>query len=279
LAPEKIEDLLALLGISYAYIFPVNIPIIIDTNPIIDNCVKKLISRLYNLLSNDNDEVKNKKNLAYYLQNEKAVNKTMGFWYTLIVKTIVDKYKIIPHFFNLNDFFDIVPSQSYWRRFQHNLDQQKNCYFSFKIKPLKPNRSFKSVYTLESPIVLSSLLPKKNKIIFYQIQQSIDYILITQFHDTPSSYKTNMTYELIIIAWLDEAKRDFILLCEEDFQIETEGYYANENYALGSKNKHQVRNLFLKLETALFPINHLFHRLGKYDMGDDPIFLEKSKIP
>lgn len=269
---EKMEALLALLGISYAHLFLAHTPTAIEAHPLIDEYTRRLKSRMYNLLSKESDEEDHNKQLAQYLQEDKAVNKTMGFWYTLIVKTIADRYKVMRHFFNENDFFSIVPKQGYWRRFQHDPKQQKNCYFSFKIKPSKANCTFKIAYTLESPIAINSIIPRKIKIIFGKIEQRPDYTLVTQFHDTPASYKIKASDELIITTWLDEAKHDFIVLCEDDFQIETSGFSSTHNYSLGVNTKRQVHDLFLNLETALFPRNHLFHRSGKNDMGDDPIF-------
>ena len=270
--PEKLEELMATLGISYAYIFQDKVNHNVDPHPELDGYVRKLKSRMYNILSKEDAEDKHNQQLAQYLQEDKAINKTMGFWYTLIVKTIADKYKVMRHFFNASDFFNIIPKQGYWQRFHHDASRQKNCYFSFKLTPSKSNSTFKIAYTLESPIHISPIIPRKIKIVFGQIEQFSDYILVTQFHDTPGSYKIKPSKEIIVTTWLDEANHDFILLCEEDFRLETDNSQRDEKYRLGVKTKREVRQMFHELDTALFPRNHLFHRSGKQDMGDDPIF-------
>lgn len=270
--PEKLEELMALLGISYEHVFKEKLNNSSIQHPQLDAYVRKLKSRMYNILSKDNSEAHHNQQLAQFLQEDKAVNKTMGFWYTLIVKTIADKYKVMRHFFNENDFFNIIPKHGYWRKFRHNTTEQKNCYFSFKITPSKPNSLFKIAYTLESPIHISPIIPRKIKIIFGQIEQLSDYILVTQFHDTPGSYKIKAANEIIVTTWLDEANHDFILLCEDDFTLETSYQNNYQTYPLGVKTKREVRDMFHNLDTALFPRNHLFHRSGKKDMGDDPIF-------
>jgi len=71
-----------------------------------------------------------------------------------------------------------------------------------------------------------------------------------------------------VTTWLDEANHD-IIMSEGDFELHIEG--ASNGYTLGVKTKREVRDLFLELGTALFPRNHIFHRAGKHDMGDDPI--------
>ena len=113
--PEKLEDLMAILGISYAHVFQEKIDNSFDPHPQLDSYVRKLKSRMYNILSKEGSEDTHNQQLAQFLQEDKAVNKTMGFWYTLIVKTIADKYKVMRHFFNENDFFNIIPKQGYWR--------------------------------------------------------------------------------------------------------------------------------------------------------------------
>ncbi|WP_298608137.1 helix-turn-helix transcriptional regulator [uncultured Thiothrix sp.] len=270
--PAKLEELMAILGIGYEHIFQEKLDLISVPHPQIDGYVRHLKTRMYHLLSKDSTENTHNQQLAQYLQDDKAVNKTMGFWYTLIVKTIADKYKVMRHFFNENDFFNIIPKQGYWRKFRHDASQQKNCYFSFKLIPSKPNSLFKIAYTLESPIPINPMIPRKIKIVFGQIEQLSEYILVTQFHDTPGSYKIKSSQEIIVTTWLDEANHDFILLCENDFHLETINPPQPEKYILGVKTKREVREMFHELETVLFPRNHLFHRLGKQDMGDDPIF-------
>lgn len=274
---EKMEELLALLGIGSDHIFGAKGIIQTDGNPQLESYVKKLKGGMYKLLSKDTPEETHNQQLAHYLQEDKAVNKTMGFWYTLIVKTIADKYKVMRHFFDENDFFSVIPKTGYWRKFRHDANLHKNCYFSFKLLPKSKNSSFRIAYTLESPIDIGSLIPRKIKIVFGKIECMDDCIMVTQFHDTPGSYKIKATDEIIVTLWLDEANHDFILMCDDDFELHTNNPDAPDSYPLGAKTKREVRELFHELGTALFPRNHIFHRAGRHDMGDDPIFFWNNR--
>ena len=274
---EKIETLLALLGVSSAYVFPPQTTPPLEDNPHLASYVQKLKSRMYNILSKDSPEVSQNQQLAHFLQKDNAVNKTMGFWHTLIVKTIADKYKVMRHFFNENDFFNIIPKTGYWRKFQHDASVQKNCYFSFKLIPSRPNSVFKIAYTLESPLNISPLIPRKIKIIFGKIECRNEYILVTQFHDTPGSYKIKAADEITVTTWLDEANHDFLVFCDDDFTLLTANDTAAGSDCLGVKTKREVRDMFHRLDTVLFPRNHIFHRTGRHDMGDDPIFFWNNR--
>lgn len=269
---NKMEDMLALLGISSEHVFQQKeIPPSVE-NPHLETYIKKLKGGMYKLLSKDTPEETHNQQLAHFLQEDKAVNKTMGFWYTLIVKTIADKYKVMRHFFEENDFFSIIPKTGYWRKFRHDASIHKNCYFSFKLVPKQRNSAFRIAYTLESPIHISPLIPRKIKIIFGKIEQFDDCTLVTQFHDTPGSFRVKPYHEIIVTLWLDEANHDFILMSEHDFELHTTGTDQSGTYSLGIKSKREVRDKFHALDTVLFPRNHIFHRAGRQDMGDDPIF-------
>lgn len=110
-----------------------------------------------------------------------------------------------------------------------------------------------------------------------KIEQTSEYIKITQHHDTPASYKIYPSREIIVTTWLDEANHDFIIMSEDDFDLETDNSHQPDQYQLGVKTKDQIQELFYELGTALFPRNHIFHRQGKEDMGDDPIFFWGNK--
>lgn len=270
---EKIEELLALLGISLSHIYSDE-----DTNTHNKSAVlereghiKKLRSWMYQLLSNDASDPYHNQQLAQFLHEDRVVNKTMGFWYTLIVKTIADKYQTMRFFFNENDFFNIIPDQGYWRKFRHNTHEQKNCYFSFKLIPSRPDSCFKLAYTLESPVAIKSLTPRKIKIFFGKLEFKHDHILVTQFHTMPGSYKVKAMDEMIVTLWLDEANHDFLIFCDHEFTLTTVSH-PQDHYRLGVKTKREVQTQFHALETALFPRNSMFHRLGRRDMGDDPLF-------
>lgn len=268
---EKIEELLALLGVGLSHIFASETNETHKKNQHLDSHVKKLRAWMYKLLSKDDAEIAHNQQLAQFLNEDKAVNKTMSFWYTLIVKTIADKYQTMRFFFNENDFFNIIPNEGYWRKFRHNTYEQKNCYFSFKLIPSKAENSFKLAYTLESPLHISSLIPRKIKIFFGRIDVNTDHIVVTQFHSMPGSYKIKAAQEIIVTLWLDEANHDFLIFCDHDFTLKTISE-PNDSYSLGLKTKREVQTQFHALETALFPRNHVFHRLGRQDMGDDPLF-------
>lgn len=270
---EKIEELLALLGISLSHIYSDADTDSHNKNADLktENHIKKLRSWMYQLLSKDTNDHHHNQQLAQFLHEDKAVNKTMGFWYTLIVKTISDKYQTMRLFFNENDFFNIIPSKGYWRKFRHNTHEQKNCYFSFKLIPSKLDSHFKLAYTLESPIHLNSLTPRKIKILFGKIELNNDHMLVTQFHTMPGSYKVKAMDEVIVTLWLDEANHDFLIFSDHDFTLKTISH-PQDHYHLGVRTKREVQTQFHALETALFPRNPMFHRHGRRDMGDDPLF-------
>lgn len=268
---QKVEEILALLGIGLNQVFTHKTQSHLLSHPVLDTYVKTLKSKMYGILSKDASETGHSQQLAHYLQEDKAVNKTMGFWYTLIIKTIADKYKVMHDFFEKNEFFTIIPESGYWRKFRHDASQQKNCYFSFKLVPKVKNATFHIAYTLESPINIGSIIPNKIKIIYGKIEQLDDCIIVTQHYDTPGSYKIKPSNEIIVTTWLDESNHDFIITSNHDFGLYTENTNNNE-YKLGESTKESVSLLFHNLGTALFPRNHIFHREGKYDMGDDPIF-------
>ena len=270
---EKIEEILAFLGVGLNHIFDGEEQKSSARHPVLDIYVKNLKSKMYGFLSKDIPETCQNQQMAQYLQEDKAINKAMGFWPTLIVKTIADKYKVIRHFFDENDFFSIIPESGYWRKFRNEATQHKNCYFSFKIVPKAKNSTFRLAYTLESPVNIGSLIPNKIKIIYGKIEQLDDCTWITQYHDTPGSYKIKPATEIIVTIWLDEANHDIIIMSDDDFDLYIDNNdIPEESYKLGVKTKKEVKKLFHQLGTALFPRNHLFHRQGQHDMGDDPLF-------
>lgn len=273
---EKIEALLALLGISLSHIYSTEDTETHNKTPVLDSGVKKLRSWVYRSLSKDENDLSHNQQLAQFLHEDKAINKTMGFWYTLIVKTIVDKYQTMRLFFNENDFFNIIPSEGYWRKFHHNSHEQKNCYFSFKLIPSKLDSHFKLAYTLESPIHINALTPRKIKIFFGKIELNNDHTLVTQFHTMPGSYKIKAMDELIVTLWLDEANHDFLIFSDHDFTLKTSSN-PQDHYRLGVRSKREVQTQFHALETVLFPRNSMFHRHGRRDMGDDPLFFWNNR--
>lgn len=275
---QKVEEILAMLGIGLNQVFTQKNHDHFANHPVLDTYVKSLKSKMYGVLSKDSNETGHGQQLAQYLQEDKAVNKTMGFWYTLIIKTITDKYKVMHDFFEKNDFFTIIPESGYWRKFRHDADQQKNCYFSFKLIPKVKNTTFQIAYTLENPIGMGGVIPRKIKIVYGEIEWSDDYILVTQYYDTPGSYKIKSRSEIIVTTWLDESSHDFIIMSSNDFELQISGLDAEANYHLGIKTKIEVQDIFYKLETALFPRNHIFHREGKHDMGDDIMFFWNNAL-
>lgn len=111
---EKIEEILALLGVGLNQIFK-HKQTTLNLHPQLDLYIKTLKTKMYSLIVKNRLNPSEYQNLSNYLDEDKAINKTMGFWYTLIVKTIGDKYQVMRDFFDKNDFFTIIPTEGYWR--------------------------------------------------------------------------------------------------------------------------------------------------------------------
>jgi transcriptional regulator with XRE-family HTH domain len=267
---NKLEAILALLGIGLNQVFQPNLNTFSSQQPYLEKYILTLKRKMHDLLTKDNQE-----NLIFitkFLKEDSSINKTMGFWYTLILETITNRYIVVNQFFNRNNFFNIIPENGFWRKFRHDSSSKQNFYFSFQLEPILKNKVFQVAYTLESPIKINFLLPRRIKIIYGEIKILENHIIIHQYHDTPASYRIPFTKDLIVTTWLDSADHDFIITSDYDFILRTEGLVETHNFYLGAKNKNEVSELFHKLGTALFPRNHLFHRQGIEDMGDDPIF-------
>lgn len=267
---RKLESILSILGIGLNQVFQQNSNNTPAQNPYLEKYILTLKRKMHDFLTKDSQE--NTLTIAKILKEDSSINKTMGFWYTLILKTITDRYIVVHQFFNRNNFFNIIPEDGFWRKFRHDSSLKQNFYFSFQLEPILKNKVFQVAYTLESPIKVNISLPKRIKIIYGKIEILEEFIIIHQYHDTPASYRIPFTKNLIITTWLDSADHDFIITSDYDFILKTSGFVEEYNYQLGAKNKIEVSELFHKLGTALFPRNHLFHRQGMEDMGDDPIF-------
>lgn len=261
LKKDKLEDLMAILGVGLDTIFDKNS---LESNTKYNNFVTYLKHKTYAYLIKENPELENQRELAGFLKDDQIVNKTMSFSALLIAKTISDRYPIVKNFLTKNDFFNIIPETGFWQKIEHNASIKKNTYFSFRLHTSATHNIFNIAYTISSPISFLKSSPNKIKITYGRIEQHGDYIYMNRYNDTPASYRIFYTKDILVTIWLDEADHDFIITCANEFRIDF------ESEGLGYRSLKQVKESFHKLETVIFPRHHLFHRNSKTDLSDDP---------
>lgn len=261
LKKDKLEDLMAILGVGLDTIFDKNS---LEGNTKYNNFVTYLKHKTYAYLIKENPEIENQRELAGFLKDDQIVNNTMSFSTLLIAKTISDRYPIVKNFLTKNDFFNIIPEQGFWKKIEHNASIRKNTYFSFRLHTSATHNVFNIAYTISSPISFLKSSPNKIKITYGRIEQHGDYIYMNRYNDTPASYRIFYTKDILVTIWLDEADHDFIITCSNEFRVDF------ESEGLGYRSLKQVKESFHKLETIIFPRHHLFHRNSKADLSDDP---------
>lgn len=261
LQKEKLEDLMAILGVGLNIIFGNNAA---ENNSKYNSFVKYLKHKTYSHLIKENPEIEHQRELAGFLKDDQIIDNTMSFSSLLIAKTISDRYPIVRNFLTKNDFFNIIPSTGFWQKIEHDASVKKNTYFSFRLHTSVSHNIFNIAYTISSPISFLKYAPNKIKITYGRIEQQGDYIYMNRYNDTPAAYRIFYTKDILVTIWLDEADHDFIITCPNEFKID----YASEG--LGYRSLKQVKESFHKLETVIFPRHHLFHRNSKTDLSDDP---------
>jgi transcriptional regulator with XRE-family HTH domain len=257
---KHIDKILETLGIGSNYIFD-TIPYEYGEEYLFNKFKEWTNKDLYTMIKEPSE-------YKSYSKNE-TLKKTNCFAHTMIGKNIADHHPSIRNFFEENLSFSVTPEQGYWRTFTTSPDIIEDSYFCFTIKPKKSLSHFKIAYSIKSQIPSTSI-PNQIKINYAEIECKEDCIVVIQYYNNPSYYKIKPSENITVITWIDKAEHDFIIMSDDDFELEAEVNYKN------AKTKAQVKEMIFRLDAVVFQKHPFFHRDKIGDIGDDAAFFWRN---